>query len=119
MERMEPGGWPAAGEKRAPARWLMYQNFTKTRQEPRPFRDATAADTPRTQGYTYNYSAITRKPSSHRLGVGWGGAARGATSAKDKQHDKGQGKERMLPKRDEGKAVGIEAGRIITTGTIP
>ena len=45
MERMEPGGWPAAGEKRPPARWLMCQIFTKTRQKPRPFRDATAAGT--------------------------------------------------------------------------
>ena len=116
---MEPDGRPAAGEKRAPARWLMCQIFTKTRQEPRPFRDATATDTPWTQRFSYNCSAITRKPSSHRLGVGWGGASRDATSAKDKQHDKGQGKERMLPKRDEGKAVGIEARRITITGTAP
>ena len=30
MERMEPDDRPAAGEKRAPPRWLMCQVFTKT-----------------------------------------------------------------------------------------
>ena len=114
MERMEPSGWPAAGEKRAPARWLMCQIFTKTRQKPRPFRDATAADDTRhapDRALLMHFQRYNKEAELASAWV-WVGVVCARDEPEDKQHDKRQGESQRGAADEEAreaKAAGIGA----------
>ena len=117
MERMEPSGWPAAGEKRAPARWLMCQIFTKTRQKPRPFRDATAADDTRHAPDRALRMQLKRYNKEAELASAWVwvGVVCARDEPEDKQHDKRQGESQRGAADEETsceRARGVEVAHV-------